>query len=321
MHHSMKTLCRFAPIVLLASAAIIPGPEARAAEPRRAEVLFTQAMELMTSGDNEKACPMLEESLALEPAMGTRYRLAECFEKTNRKRAAYDLYGQVAKEARLTGMVEREAWARDRAAALEAQFVRIVIWVPPEVSQTKGLRVTLDGAELEKDQSNFEAAFVELGEHVLEATAEGREPYRRALHVVAQDEPVELSVPALRDPNAPKPEEAPPTKVEVAPKEGPKELSAGQKTALVLGFAGAGAIVASAGIAGMAMADGRFAGTTSITALAGLGLGGALAVSGIAVAIASSQKGKGAPRAAETSLVLVPLASPEGGGAALSGTF
>jgi hypothetical protein len=285
---------------------------------KSAEVLFNRAMEVMDEGDAGRACPMLEESLRLDPAMGTRYRLAECYEKTNRQAAAFSLYSQVADEAKRAGMMDREVRARTRSEALAPLLARLVVWVPPDVANTRELRVTLDGAALERSAWVGETRIVELGEHVLEATAPGRKPYRRVVPVRLASEPVEVSIPALRDENEPAPA---PRYAEDATRPVPvaeSSTSSGNTAAIVLGLSGTGALVAGVGIAGMAAASGGMTDVTRASAGAGIGLG-CLGVATAGVVWLVSRKSSKTSR--DAGITLVPSVGPGDGGVSLVGRF
>ena len=309
---------------LALSAAIGPAraeepPAARELGPvERAEVLFTRAMELSDEGREQEACPMLEQSLRLDPAMGTRYRLAECYEKTNRREAAYRLYTEVADEAKRAGMSDRESRARLRSEALSAMLARVVVWVPPEVAETPDLAVRIDGAPLARASWAGEPLPVELGEHVLEAAAPGRKPYRRVVSVQDALVPVELSVPTLRDeheaPAAPRPAVAI-LPVKPTPKDAPP--SASRTAALVLGLGGAGAFLAGAGLGGVAVATGGLSEATRATSVAGVAVGGVgiVAAGVLWLATPSAQRTGGA------AMAVVPTAGPLGGGLSLVGRF
>ncbi|MRG96695.1 tetratricopeptide repeat protein [Polyangium spumosum] len=285
----------------------------------RAEVLFTRAMELSAEGREMEACPMLEQSLRLDPAMGTRYRLAECYEKTNRREAAYRLYTEVADEARRAGMSDRESRARLRSEALSAMLARLVVWVPKDVAETPDLVVTIDGAPLDRATWTGEPLPVELGEHVLEAMAPGRRPYRRVVAVHDATIPVELSVPTLRGeheaPPAPRPVAADlpanPGGTSAAP-------SATTTAALVLGLGGAGAFLAGAGLGAAGLATGGLSEPVQSTAATGVGVGvGGIVAAGVLWFVTPRAK----RASGGASMALVPSFDPLGGGVSLRGRF
>ncbi len=294
-----------------------PAPPRALGSVERAELLFNRAMELAADGRVGEACPMFVQSLRLDPAMGTRYRLAECYEKTNRREAAYRLYREVTDEARREGMHDRENLSRLRSEALSAVLARLVVWVPPEVRETPELRVTLDGTTLDRAAWTGEALPVDLGEHVLEAMAPGRKPYRRIVPVIDTFVPVEVSVPSLRSevdaPLEPRPVE---TTNPDAGQQG-ADTSARPAAALVLGLGGAGAFIAGVGIGGVALATGGLSESTRTTAAVGVGLGGlGIVAAGVWWLVTPSTK-----RAGGVSSAILPSVGPLGGGLSVVGRF
>ena len=57
---------------------------ARAQNPAAAEALFEQARAAMAAGSYELACARFRDSDRLDPAIGTRFNLADCEEKRGR---------------------------------------------------------------------------------------------------------------------------------------------------------------------------------------------------------------------------------------------
>lgn len=153
---------------------------ARAGEPpeQAAKALFEQALERMASGDHPSACRMLEQSDRLDPGMGTKFRLAECREQIGELSLARDGFRAVAEAAKSAGQPDRERVARGRQVAVEARMPAIQLVIPSSVAALKGVEILLDGRILSAAQWG-EAQLVDVGEHVVEARAEGREPLRR----------------------------------------------------------------------------------------------------------------------------------------------
>src|SRR5947208_8874106 len=69
----------------------------------RAEKLYDEAIELLDRGDYTQACPKLEQSDQLDPALGTRFNLAECYEHEGKLASALIRFRQVAIVARESG--------------------------------------------------------------------------------------------------------------------------------------------------------------------------------------------------------------------------
>src|ERR1700677_768529 len=126
-------------------------PEARAQAPGEgdkaalAQGLYDAAAELIKAGKFAEACPKLEESQRLDPAMGTQFFLAGCYEKTGRPTSAWSLFLEVAGAAKAAGHTVRETTARARAAALEPRLPRLRIVVDDATRALAGLEIRRDG--------------------------------------------------------------------------------------------------------------------------------------------------------------------------------
>ena len=162
--------------LLAGSAAAAPSRQ----DVAKADKLFKEARTLMSQGKLDVACPKLEESEKLDPAPGTRYQLAVCYEGTGRPATALALFLEVADLAKAAGFKDREKVARDKAAALEPRVPRIVIEV--KASHPTGLVVTRDGARVEESQYN-RPILVDPGDYVIEATAPERRPFKSSVAV------------------------------------------------------------------------------------------------------------------------------------------
>src|SRR4051812_5478245 len=73
-----------------------------------AQALFNDAKTLMQAGKYAEACPKLEESQRLGPAIGTQFNLAVCYEALGKMASAWSLYLDVAGVAKSTNQPERE---------------------------------------------------------------------------------------------------------------------------------------------------------------------------------------------------------------------
>lgn len=175
-------------IVALASA------PAQADDAQSAESLFQEARVLVEKGDYVAACPKLEASQKLEPAVGTQFNLADCYEHLGRTASAYALFGQVARIARSAGKFEREKSAKERAAVLEPKLARVRLDVK---APAPGLELRIDDALVEK-ASWSEPFPVDPGAHRLRASA----PSHRAWESTLAGQPsqvVTVNVPELVD--------------------------------------------------------------------------------------------------------------------------
>jgi hypothetical protein len=162
-----------------------------------AQTLYDKALELMKAGKPASACPLLSESQRLDPAAGTQYRLAECFEKTGRTEAAWRLYTEVAEASKKAGRKDREAQARERAEIVRKLLPHLTITVPPELARTEGLAVTCDGKPVPREEWNLEIP-VAPGEHTVEVRATRKKAWQGTI-TARLGAPGELRVPPLED--------------------------------------------------------------------------------------------------------------------------
>src|SRR5258705_10086672 len=109
---------------------------------KEAQKFFIEGMKLMGKKQYAEACENLAKSQALDPGMGTQYRLAECYEKLGRLASAYQQYSSVADAARVANKPDRELVARRRAASLEARVAKLTILLPPTIATASGVEVT-----------------------------------------------------------------------------------------------------------------------------------------------------------------------------------
>ncbi len=203
-----------AAVLLLASSARADvDPEKRAA----AQALFDDGRELSTQPKFAEACPKLLESYNLDPAIGTKFYLAQCYEAIGKLASAWTFYLEVAEEAHKQGSTDREKFATDRATALKPRLARLTVAVAP-AARVPGLAVKRDGAVVGTGAWDTPIP-VDLGDHVISATAPGMK--RWEIHGEAKQEGalVRVEVPALEaEPaplvpvkQAPEAPEAPPT--------------------------------------------------------------------------------------------------------------
>ncbi len=107
-----------------------------------ADSLFEEAKRLAEAGDYAGACPKLERSLSLDPAIGTEYNLADCYELAD----AWRHFRNVVDDARRSGKTERAQAATARMSALQPQlaWLRIV----PGRHAPPAFRFAVDGQVL-----------------------------------------------------------------------------------------------------------------------------------------------------------------------------
>jgi hypothetical protein len=194
-----------------------------------AEALFQEARALVEKGNYAAACPKLEASQKLDPAVGTQFNLADCYEHVGRTASAFALFDQVARIARSAGKFERERSAKERAAALEPKLARVRLAVK---APAPGLEVRIDDVLVEK-AAWTEPFSVDPGAHRISASA----PSHRSWEGSLSGQPSQLvvvDIPELVD-----------TTVRVAPP--PVAAPSSQRTfAIVAGAVGVAGVVVGA---------------------------------------------------------------------------
>jgi serine/threonine-protein kinase len=249
------------PIALLLSLALaLVGARSVAGTPTAdkaaAQALFDEGLRLMTSGDARHACPKLEESQRLDPAMGTLFRLSECWEAIGRTASAWAAYVEVAELGRTTGQSSREKLARERAARLEPSlsYVEIDVALPAPT----GLDVRRDGLPVGAGQWGTPIP-VDPGQIRVTAVAPKKTSWAVVVTAAAggrivvrvptlADAPAEVFAPA---PNSPVPDAASVHTESPAPSSGGTQKTVG---AILFG-AGAAAILGSGVLGLVAVAE------------------------------------------------------------------
>jgi hypothetical protein len=171
----------------------------------RARALFEEGVGLAKENRWTDACPKFEQSLVLFPGIGTRGKLAECYEHVGRYSSAWQLWREVAQLAMRAGEPAREQVASEHAKALEPKLSYITVSAGPGVD-TSAILVKRNGLEL--DRSKLGAAEpIDAGPIALEITAPGKKPVTTKL-VVSPGESAKYEIPQLES-NAPAPAPAP----------------------------------------------------------------------------------------------------------------
>jgi hypothetical protein len=181
-------------VVLALCAGVSPASADDAQAQAAGRALFNEGVALFNKGDFEGACPKFEASLKQFPGIGTRGKLAECYEKVGRYASAYQAYREVAQLATRNGDPAREQVASERAKALEPKLSYVTIALPP-ANDAAGLVVKRNGREL--DRAKLGAAEpVDSGAVSIDVTAPGRKPYSGHLNVM-QGVSAKFEIPAL----------------------------------------------------------------------------------------------------------------------------
>jgi hypothetical protein len=246
---------RAALAVLLASGLVALVTPAVAAAPtegelRAARQLFTEAEQDEDAGRWSEALEKLRRVEQVKHTAGVRSHLALCEEHLGQLVRALDDYASAETEARADGASDVLRFVRKRLTDLGPRVPRLTILLEPAGSDAI---VTLDGAAVSPSQLDTRLP-VDPGEHVIEATVQGRPPVHRS---VAMQEGnvtvVEMNTasPAPATPATPPAAQAPPATPAPTPEPTPPavhEAPSPSRTAAWLSTGGAVAL-AGAGVA------------------------------------------------------------------------
>jgi hypothetical protein len=155
-----------------------------------ARALFEEARELMREQRFDEACPKLEASRDIVPGVGILFNLAECYEGLGKNASAWSLYRDVAAQLSEIGDTQREAVARERAAALAPKLstLRIDVAGAPEGAVVKR-------ADRDVPASQWgEPVPVDPGTYAIEASAPGRVPWHRDVVVKAEGDAAMVNI-------------------------------------------------------------------------------------------------------------------------------
>jgi hypothetical protein len=196
-----------------------------------AEALFTEGRALASSGKCAEAIPKFQASQKLDPGVGTLLNLAECYEQVGRTASAWAEYREVISLARLAGSKEREELATQKAKALEPKLSRLAIKATGDAS---GLTITRDGEAVEAAELGV-AIPVDPGQHVIEASAPGKQTFSQSIEVGKDADSKVVEIPALAAGEGPAPGTEPGGE---AAKSGGSDGSTQRTIGLVLGGVG-----------------------------------------------------------------------------------
>jgi hypothetical protein len=161
-----------------------------------AETLFGDARKLMNDGNFVAACPKLEESERLAPAVGTLLNLGICYEKSERTASAWATFKEAISAARTNGQAERERLATSHAASLEGKIATLTIHVPADLRDVGGLTVKRDDVVVTRPAWDS-AMPLDSGAHRIEVSAQNRRTWSTTVTLVDGAPPASVDVPLL----------------------------------------------------------------------------------------------------------------------------
>lgn len=202
---------------LLAGALALLAPTAAAqteTELALAETLYRQAKDLMAAGNYAEACPKLKESYRIDPGTGTLLNLSACYEAEGKLASAWLGYASAVVAARRDRRADRVKYAEEHMQALEPKLSKLTVLVPAE-SDVPELELKLDGVVLGRAARGVPTP-VDPGEHLVEASAAGREPWKTSVIIGKEADLQNVTIPLLTE-SAPPPAAAPPPPPAPAP--------------------------------------------------------------------------------------------------------
>jgi serine/threonine-protein kinase len=132
----MKRLVTIATLVALAGTSLAGNKD-------KADTLFKEGKKLMADKRYSEACPKLEQSMKLDPGIGTELNIGKCYEdwgRIGKALVAYKKALDMAKEAK----DKRVPQIQELVDGLDSQAPRLTIKLPSGAS-ADGVKVTLDG--------------------------------------------------------------------------------------------------------------------------------------------------------------------------------
>jgi hypothetical protein len=246
---SFSTAHRSIATSLLAAALLCASAPARADNAGAAQQLYDRAVELMGQKKYAEACPKLEEVTRLVPdGFGAKLTLAECYEAQGRLASAWEQYSFVESAAARANQGERQRLAAERAAALKPKLAKLTIKVPEAVRKMPELVVKRGGNVIGPAQFD-EAIPIDVGTHVIEATAHGKKPWSLETKIPADGASMTVEVPMLQDDPTQRLKQPPPSEGPSAEDKPTWLFPAG----FAVGGVGVAALVAGGVLGGLAM--------------------------------------------------------------------
>lgn len=199
-------------LLALSGAALPAAANPSAADKAAAEALFQEAQSLMAAGNVSAACGKFESSYSLDPGLGAKLYLADCYDRSGKSASAWALFKEAQAIAQTTGQADREKSATERAADLEQRLSRLELRVPTE-GLPPNVELTLNGSPI-PSASLGSALPVDPGTQTIVARAAGYKPRTVSVDVPIGPVTKSVDVPALeREPKRPAPAAATTTAV------------------------------------------------------------------------------------------------------------
>jgi hypothetical protein len=287
----------------------------------KAAALFATGRTQIEANQVDQACETFEQSLHLDPQIGTTLNLADCRERQGRLDVAYGLFVAAAEEGERTGKEGRATFARQHVDSLAPKIVRVTIRV---AAPAPGLEIKLGGVVVPRAAWARPHAAMP-GRIAIDARAPGRQLTTVSRNAAAGAE-IAIEVPALEAVTQVTPPPPPPaatTEPTPTPTPPVPASASRSKVPYIVGGVGVGLFAGSLGIGlhaksryDTAVKNGDRPGVSSAQHEADVGTGFA-----IAGAIAATVGVVLYFRRGEDSIVVAPAADGGAVGAIVTGRF
>jgi len=246
-------LFRFASLAPVCALLLQAAPAAAQNDKAAAEALFDQGVRLMKQNSFSDACPKLEESERIDPAVGTLLYLGECYERVGKTASAWATFREAASLANNSNQADRARVAGGRAQELEGKLSRLSIELAPDVARISGVVVKRSGQRVEPSLYGTPLP-VDPGEYRVEVSAPGYETWTTPIKVEAGGASASVRVPGLvKGAEAPEtPTPAAQTSAGAANKPSPAALPPAAKHGLTTGQT-LGLVVGGVGVIGLGL--------------------------------------------------------------------
>jgi len=178
--------------------ATLPRPARADALPSRdaaaADELFKQGKERLSQLDYAAACPLLAESVDLDPASGSLLALAICYEREGKLASALREYKSLIELSRRESRPDRESAAQKRIEDLERKVSTLTIKPPAGL---QGLSLRMNGSPVELAIIGTKIA-TDGGSYTIEASAPGKKPWTDTVVVAESRDEKQVVIPELQ---------------------------------------------------------------------------------------------------------------------------
>lgn len=307
---------------MIAAALLIASPAHGQDREERAKQLFFEAHAAADAGDHRTACAKFEESLQLFRRASTLLNLGECSEHLGKLATALRYWRQGA--ALVESSDERMILTKEHISVLEQRVPRLQLVLPAPLPEASV--VSVDGVAVPEEALGARVELpVDPGEHVVTLRSPGRAgSMARVTLAVAERRSVTLQL-------------GEPERTFIPDRAQPAGTDSRLIAGIVVGGLGVVGLVVGAVTGGLvldrkatveefcsddvctdpkgveAADEGR---TLAVVSTVGFAVGGAALVTGIVLVVVGARADSDEERA-----TLRPLASPQGGGLLLRGTF